>query len=82
MSRSFNKTCLKHTSFQIRRGVLGVHVVSQALHGEGVGEAEGVAELRGVGEVNAIVLERVLVHHEGVGAHVGPAPTLRAPIGQ
>ena len=64
----------KTYKFPNKKGVLGVHVVSQALHGVGVGEAEGVAELGGVGEVGAVVLERVPVHHEGVGAHVGRPP--------
>ena len=69
----------------ITGGVLGVHVVAQALHGVGVsnvGKAESVAKLRGVGEVGAVVLALGPVHHQGVGAHVGPAPALRAPVGR
>ena len=62
----------------ITGSVLRLHVVAQALHGVGVQnvfKAEGVAELCGVGEVGALGP----VHHQGVGAHVGPAPALRAP---
>ena len=71
------------TSVPISRCVLVVHIEPQALHGvsvQDVGEAEGVAELRGVGEVGAVVPALGLVHHQGVGAHIGPASTLSAPV--
>ena len=58
---------------------------TQSLHLVGVrddGEAEGVSELLGVGEVGAVVLTLGPVHHQGVGAHVGLASSLRAPVGR
>ena len=69
----------------IAGGVLLVHIEPQALHGvhiRDVSEAEGVSELRGEREVGAVVPALGPVHHQGVGAHIGPAPALRAPVGR
>ena len=42
-----------------------------------VRKAGGVFELYGVGEVGAVVPALGPVHHQGVGAHIGPAPALQ-----
>ena len=72
------------TSVSITWGVLLVHVVPETLHGVGVqdvSEGEGVSQFSSVGEVLTVVSALGPVHHQGVGANIGPVSTLSIPVG-